>query len=138
MIEEAVYALLAGESEVTDIVSTRIYPNKIPQNAALPAITYQLITGGRSRNLDGRCGAGTARFQINCWSETYDEVKDMQAAIVGTKASPTIDDYRGTIGGHQIQSVRVEDERDHPENPKHAEDPGPFGVIIDLMISYQE
>lgn len=138
MIEQSLYAWLTGESDVTDLVSTRIYPNKIPQSAALPAITYHLIAGSYVRGLEGRCGSGVARFQINCWANNYDTVKDLQLAIVGTKADPKLDGYRGTIGGHEIQSLRVSDVMDHPENPKHGEDLGPFGVIIDLTIFYLE
>jgi len=138
VIEKALYAWLSGETDVTDLVGTRIFANKIAHGTAMPAVTYQLISGQFTRGLGGRCGSGTARMQINCWAETYLVAKDLELAIVGTKDDPKLDDFSGTLAGFPIQNVRINDVMDHPQNPSPVEDIGPFGVIIDLTIFYGE
>ena len=43
-LESLVRTALAAESTVTDLVSTRIYCNELPQNPTLPAIVYTTFT----------------------------------------------------------------------------------------------
>jgi len=77
MLESKLYTALSGSSKitVTSSISTRIYPLIVPQQSALPAITYARISGGQENNLSGYSSIENPRIQIDCWAETYKEIK---------------------------------------------------------------
>ena len=39
----AIYAILSNRASITDIVSTRIYPESAPEGAAMPYIVYSVV-----------------------------------------------------------------------------------------------
>ena len=62
-IEAGLYAHLVGSAGVTALVATRVYPLLVPQDATLPAIAYQRISGPRDHTHDGPSGVTpAARF----------------------------------------------------------------------------
>jgi hypothetical protein len=73
---------LAQDSGVTDLVSNRVYPLTIPIDASLPAVAYQKITDLDQLAHDGPTGSKMARIQITITADTYNEIKDIEAAIV--------------------------------------------------------
>ena len=72
-LENGLYTKMSGTAAITALVSTRIYPNRAPQSAALPYITYQRITGDRIYQISSPFVFGIARpvMQIDCWSTSY-------------------------------------------------------------------
>ena len=81
-IETTLYSTLAGSSGVTDLVSTRIYPNPAPEDAAKPLISYMMVAGSRISTLPGVSDAVRKRIQINCHANTYSSAKAVAAAVV--------------------------------------------------------
>ena len=69
---------LIGDSGVGALVSTRIYPDDLPQKPTYPAITYQRISNSGQ---NGSSNRRESRWQLNCWGETYDDVTDLAAAV---------------------------------------------------------
>ena len=80
-IETDLYSTLSNDAGVTAICATRIYPSLAPESAALPFITYQLITGGRLSTITGVDDMTRKRIQINCNADTYAESKSLSAAV---------------------------------------------------------
>lgn len=100
MIESDLVAHLKSDVALTNLVSTRIYPLVAPQNVVKPYITYQVINGNNKQCVSGGIFQTDTRFQIDCWSLKYSEVKAIQQAVinslVGFKNSNslnTMDDY---------------------------------------------
>ena len=81
-IETTLYSTLAGNSGVTDLVSTRIYPNFAPEDAEYPLIAYQVVSGSRISTLQGVSDAVRKRIQISCHANTYSSAKAIAAAVV--------------------------------------------------------
>ena len=77
MLESKLYTALSGSTKITVLssVSTRIYPLIVPQQSAFPVITYARISGGQQNDLFGYSGIENPRIQIDCWAETYKEIK---------------------------------------------------------------
>lgn len=73
-----VKAALSGNSGVTNLVSTRIYPLLLPQHPTLEAISYQRISNSPQQ---GTTDLRESRWQINCWAETYAETQVLAAAV---------------------------------------------------------
>ena len=58
-------------------------------------------------SLNGVSGAAMPRYQFDCWSEFYEEAKDVADAI-----RVALDGFRGNMGVVMVQAVFVEDDRD--------------------------
>ena len=100
MIEIDLVAHLKADATLNNLVSGRIYPLTAPQNVVKPYITYQVINGNNNQCFSGGIYQKDIRFQIDCWSLKYSEVKAISEAVVnslvGFKSSNNIknmDDY---------------------------------------------
>lgn len=89
-IESAIVELLKPSPPVA---GGRIYHLPLPQDATLPAVTFQRISAVRAQNLnDGPAGQCRCRIQIDVWASTYDETKTVMEAI-----RAILDGYTGVI-----------------------------------------
>lgn len=110
MIETDLVAHLKADATLTTLVGGRIYPLTAPQNVVKPYITYQVINGNNKQCFSGDIYQKDIRFQIDCWSLKYSEVKAISEAVinslVGFKSSNNLnvmDDYeRETLLYRQI------------------------------------
>ena len=82
---KSLYYLLKNAAAVTAIVGTgdnaRIYPLRLPQKLAFPAITYQQITNVPTNQKDAVSGFDKVYFDVDCWSKDYDQVIALGAAV---------------------------------------------------------
>lgn len=106
-LEEAVYSRLSGNVAVAALVSTRIYPNKIPQEATLPAIAYQRISARRVKAHAAPTGLARVRVQVTCVARSYSEVKGLAAAV-----RTAMQGVMGTVGGVGVQGSWLETDAD--------------------------
>lgn len=75
-VEIAVYDALTGDAGVAALVSTRVYPQNLPPDVALPAIVY--------RNIDSVPSGGlceVTRVQLDVYGATYASVKAVRDAL---------------------------------------------------------
>jgi hypothetical protein len=93
-IEEGLYAALTNTSgRVYGLVGTRVYPLTIPQEATLPAISYQRVSGPREPAHDGAMGIAQARIQVTITAEAYRTAKDVATSI------RDLFPFQGILGG---------------------------------------
>ena len=94
MIEADLVAHLKADATLTALIGTRIYPLTAPQNVVKPYATYRVIGNKGNQCLQGGVYQKDKRFQIDCWSLTYSNVKAISEAVVnslvGFKASNNI------------------------------------------------
>lgn len=81
MVETKIYTLLTGNATVTRLINTRIYPVVMPQDVALPAITYQRISAEKLTTLSGYTGLANPHIVITAWAAGYDDAKAIGAAV---------------------------------------------------------
>lgn len=81
-IEQAVAAALTASAEVTALVSDRVYPLKLPQEATLPAVTYQRTDSSPDYTLHGY-GSESVTLTLNSFGPTYGEAKELAIAVRG-------------------------------------------------------
>lgn len=84
MIDEALKTALGS------LVSGRCYPMQRPQNAAVPAIVYSIISDDPQNTL---CGTGTlynARVQVDAWATTYTAARTLADSIAAAMAASTM------------------------------------------------
>ena len=133
VIEKALFAHLIADSTVVGLVEKRIYPNMVPQSAAMPAITYQQISGVRDHVMAGAVGLVKSRYQINCWAASYSGAKDVSEAV-----RKQLDGYSGTIDSCEISCIMLDNENDIPQVSPGSEKLTRYGKYLDFIIWYKE
>ena len=130
-VEKAIRTVLAGDTDVAAVVSTRIYPVLIPQGAALPAITYQLLSSEPFAAHDGHTGHTKDRFQINCYSTSYATAKDL-----AEKVRLALSGYSGTSESVVISEIHHQGTTDTFTAPRDAGETGVHQVQLDVLVGY--
>ena len=131
VIEEALQYHLVNDTDVKALISSRAYPNVIPQDAALPALAYQVISRPGGMAHDGPTGIAWPRFQITAQADTFSEIVDLT-----NKVRVALDGFTGTMGGAggvTIEGSFVKDVRDGYEFATERET-----RRLDVIIWHQE
>ncbi len=127
-IEEALYTRLSNHGGLSALVGTRIYPSVMPQGVTLPALTYRKTGGARVHAMGSDPGVARPRFELSCWSTSYNEAKD-----VGAQVRAALQRWRGTVSGVTVQDAFIKGEADSFEP-----DTGLHRVDLDFEINHQE
>lgn len=90
-----VYTTLTTDAALAALVDGRIYPLRIPQNEALPAITYQQA----SRPNGGLRGCGQpdrGLVQVSIFAKSYEQVEAISTAV------------RRALDGYEVGQFSIE------------------------------
>ena len=96
------YQLLKADAAVSALVTGRIYPLRLGQGAALPAIAYQKISDPKTSGLRGCELPRVARVQISLFSRDYAELDALDAAVQAALAEPTPLAAIAYLDGHDL------------------------------------
>jgi len=129
MIEDEIYQLLSCDSTITDLVSTRIYPQVRDQEDGLPAITYQMISQLHGADLTGSNGLVEGRIQINCFASTI-----LAAAQLADIVKNSLSGYQGG----NIESLLLEETNDLPFIEPENETMNVYAKTMDFYVCYKE
>ena len=99
--EAAIYGILSGDATLTALVSTRIYPEAAPQNAANPCIVYSESTPEFNDNKSGVSHLDVNLVQIDVYASTI-SVRN----TIGSRIRTLLDRYSGTVNSINIQSIQ--------------------------------
>ena len=132
-IEKTIFDILRINGTVSGLVSSRIYPNVIPQNTALPAIVYYQISGARQHTLASTDNMVPSRWQFTCVASTYAELRGLSDAVRGA-----LDNYVGVVGTVTIQCAHFVDEIDQNDVMPGTDKLRRYSKAIDFYINYNE
>ena len=134
MIRSSLRQYLAAQSEITALVSTRIYPVFAPESATFPAIIYARKSGGHDHNLHSATGSAMPAFELTCLAPTYEQV-DQLAEVIRQK----MQGFRGPMGSVNVRSVILDDEADGFEDlGEAASDRLVYSITLTYRIRYDE
>lgn len=102
-LEQGLHAALVADGTVNGLVAGRIYPEIMPQDVVYPAISYQRISTTRYQLLEGVDDFTQARLQVDCWCDSYAQVKTLALAV-----KSALDGVTGTLGAQAIQHCMLE------------------------------
>ena len=97
----AIYNILANDSDVSALVSTRIYPNVARQATPFPFIVYQTTGVDPNDTKDGVSTVDGNSFMVLCYSKTYTQVADL-----AQKARIALDRKSGTYNTVEVQTIQ--------------------------------
>lgn len=83
--------------------SLGVFPLQLPAGTALPAITYQRISGDHVTGHSGSHGLGSARYQFSCWADDYNTSRELAEVV-----RLAFQGYRSPVAGEwQIQAGNI-------------------------------
>lgn len=119
---------LLADGPVAALVSTRIYPVKLPQGVSGTSLILNEISGQGDHHMQGASGLVTVRMQIGAWATTADGAHALFLAV-----KEAIDGYRGLMGDVTVQGVFIDSWRDIDDTVANLR-----GKISDYFIWYAE
>ena len=127
-VTEALYSQLAATAGLTALVSTRIYPDLMPQPPTLPAVVYQMISNVREERHGGQTGDARPRFQVTCWASTA-----LAAAAVAVQVRLAVMAMSGTIAAVAVIGAwnAGESRGYEPDTLRHF-------VAVDFFVAHRE
>lgn len=130
-IEQALYVKVTGTAAIAALIGLRLYPGRIPQESALPAILYFKATGDRVHSLAGPSGLADPTFQFDIYASGSGGYKVCKN--VARELRLALDGYRGSVSGVNIQGIILDSEQD-----MYEEEPELFRVSMDFRVWHQE
>lgn len=128
--EVTLQRIILAAPAVSALIGSRLYPNIIPQGAPNPAMTYQQISGPRQHDMQGAVGFAKARYQINCWAETYAKAKELAEVV------------RQVLDGYSSQGVikviHLANEGDLPKTSPGLDQLTRYGKRLDFFVWFTE
>lgn len=130
-ISGILYTIMAADSDVTAICSTRIYPITIPQTTPFPAVRIVTVANEPSDTKTGASTLDAIRVQVDSYALSMLSAQQLDEAIRGA-----IDRYRGSVtvtgtGGdtYFVDGVRFENRNETMEEEKDI-----FRISTDYQV----
>lgn len=98
-------AFLGNTSAISAVVAARIYPDQLPQNATLPALTYTVIDRVGVDDLSGSAGKARRRVQVDSWASTRKASVALSEAV-----RRALNGFYGQWADTTVGSVRMANE----------------------------
>jgi hypothetical protein len=137
-IGSAVRGYLAANTGVAALVSSRIYPDVLPQGYTIRtggALTYTVISTIHDHLINGLAGIVRSRVEFTAFASTRAGANLIAEAV----RTSNLQGYTGAMGGVFIESVMISggiqtlDERPTDGSQEHR-----YLTVFDYMIAYQE
>jgi hypothetical protein len=105
-----VFGALSGDATVVALVSTRIYPNKMPEGprpAGFKAIVFSVISDVPTNAVTGSAAnrLRAARVQVDCYAKEYDDAEAVAEAVDAVMTAPA-----GLAGWREVSRDLYDDE----------------------------
>lgn len=144
-VEESVRQRLLQLTDLTALVSTRIYLDKLPQSPTYPCVRVTLISDPREQHLRGPNSVRTARIQVDSYAsessgvDPYARVIAVADAVEGDGLGDGASGLSGWIGAIGSPALSILDA--DPGDRRRSYDPQELRLLTmsqDYMISYKQ
>lgn len=71
MIQAQIYNSINQSADVIALAGNRVYPIRLPQESALPAVVYQISSIVPVNSLSGDSGIEQANIEVTAWAKDY-------------------------------------------------------------------
>lgn len=133
-INEALYSYLSTYAGLSALISTRIYPDILPQDPTYPAITYSDVSEDEVETFNTPNTLIGPTIQFTCWGETRASTK-----AVAKQLRLAFKNYSGVMAGESgltvsaIKKINSISDIETENNRIIA-----YKVMMDFEIWYQE
>lgn len=127
---EAIYSILSNDAGVTALTSTRIYPLKMPQLEAYPAVVFKAISVDPSNTKSGASTTDEVRMQVDCYvKEVTGQASYYNSLLLATAVRSALESFTGTAGTVLTDGITFLTETESYNNQK-----GVFQVSTDYSL----
>ena len=81
MTWQDIYTILHSSSNISNLVSTRIYPILLPETPTYPAITISQISANLPTTISGKANINNPSYQVDVWDTSFSEAKTLMGYI---------------------------------------------------------
>jgi hypothetical protein len=131
--EAVLRSALVGNTSVTAMVGTRIYPLLAPKTAALPFITWRRSGISREHTLAGPMGVPNVSVEMQSFAATYEDVRE-----VADRVRLVLDGYGGIVNNVEVKHVSLEQESDDFVQLAGGDLPPAYQVTQTFNVLWQE
>jgi len=124
-IEEALKTYLQSVAAVSALISTRIYPETLPQEPTLPAIKYDIISIERQHLID----FATVYIQYTSVATTH-----LGARALSDAVRKALQREKRVISGIEVTQISVDDE----QGVVFDKDYGEYYIQTTYKVNYRE
>jgi hypothetical protein len=80
MIQADVFKALSENAGVIALAGSRIFPVRLPRDAQLPALVYQIPSIEPIVSISGDSGVDMGSLIVNCWADSYGKAHELAEA----------------------------------------------------------
>lgn len=131
--ESVLRSALVGNTSVTAIVGSRIYPVLAPATAALPFVTWRRTSINREQTLSAPMGVPRVSVDYSIYATTYEQARDTADAM-----RRVLDGYGGTADNTEVKQTSLENESDDFVTLAGADMPPVYQITQTYDVWWQE
>lgn len=132
-ISATVKSILTNDETVSGYVSTRVFSDRIPQNAAMPAISCYVVDSVPNSHLTDIVGISRARVQIDCFANTRSTANAVADSV---RLAMTHLDHE-TVGSQYVNAIELVSGPDESyDRAKSGEDNIRRVASMDFYVHY--
>lgn len=126
-VEADIFSRLSGYTTLAALISTRVYPSLLPQNATYPAVSYRRVSSERPPVMGDDTGIVRARFQFDAWAQSYSGMIAVKELV-----REALQRYHGTATVEILETFILMD------MDLYEDDTRIHHGVIDVEINYRE
>lgn len=126
-MERHIESRLTSHAGLSALVSTRVYPKKLPQEVTYPCLVYEVSNRSEYPTMGSNADQSRKRITVRGYDTSYSGVKSLEAQI---KAA--LDRYTGTSDGTTIDGSYLENMIDTYEDEFQV-----YGVEFDFLVWFR-
>tara|TARA_R110000824_G_scaffold56857_2_gene155168 strand:- start:3934 stop:4341 length:408 start_codon:yes stop_codon:yes gene_type:complete len=131
-IESSIRSILTSDTDVSALVSTRVYPYMRQQGSVFPAIVYELDDTEPQQGLGGFQSLTRCELTISQIAETYSGAKTL-----ADKVRSALNGYTGTSEGLAIKSLVHDNDTGNVEDSPIGNSRGVSIIDSNYVIWYE-
>lgn len=132
MIHHDLRTRLLSDTDITDLVGTRIVPLNDLQSSPYPKIVYRLVTEQPDYSAEGNTGPTESTIEFTSQAESYDTAK-----LIDVLIAELLDAFSGIIGSTHIQGIFTENVSDDSYSVGEGSDSYIYTVTRQLKVTYE-
>jgi hypothetical protein len=130
---QALYEYLSKDDDLKRIISDRLYPIILPQDAPLPSIVYTPVLAGYDSALSGDTGFVRQTVQFNCHDKSFKKSRELSKLL-----KRKLQDYNGDMCGLSIEAVFIKSDFISNTNTALKFNTDEFMSVIEFEFHFNE
>ena len=125
-----IHGILAANSGVTALVSTRLYVQRVPQDGSFPCVQYNIIDIVPVKSKSKSGDSDFSRVQINCYGKSYAVSTELADAV-----RTALEAYSGTINTIKVSYIELLTVSEAVDD--NSENDSIYDTMLEFMMYYR-